>query len=186
MRSAFFLVFFVFLSLAGCATPRIVVLSDPLDAREHNDLGASYETSGELDLALKAYETAADKDSSWDQPLINLGNVHATQGDWTQAAASYRLALKRNPVNPEAMNNLAYALVNLDEPREALDLSAQAVLAEPGNPLFRATHAQALSRTGEKQRALALLDETLRTLPPADPLHEKISALRERIRSESF
>ena len=58
--------------------------------------------------------------------------------------------------------------------------------AEPGNPLFRATHAQALALTGEKQRALALLDETLRTLPPADPLHEKISALRERIRSESF
>ncbi len=184
MRPVFFFVFFVFLTLAGCATPRIVVLSDPLDAREHNDLGASYESSGELDLALKSYEAAADKDSSWDQPLINQGNVHAAQGDWAQAAASYRQALKRNSGNPEAMNNLAYALVNLGEPREALELSAQAVEAEPGNPLFRGTLAQALARTGEGQRALALLDETLRSLSPENPLHGEMAALRERIAAE--
>ena len=49
----------VCLVLAGCATPRIVVLSDPLDAREHNDLGGSYEAAGQLDLALKSYEGEA-------------------------------------------------------------------------------------------------------------------------------
>ena len=181
MRLAFFLVFFLALALAGCATPRIVVLSDPLDAREHNDLGASYETSGELDLALKAYETAAASDRSWDQPFINMGNVHAALGDWTQAAASYQQALKRNPENPEAMNNLAYALVNLDKPREALEWSSKAVQVEPGNPLFRATLAQALAGSGERQKALALLAETLETLSVDDPLREKIAALRDQI-----
>lgn len=186
MRLAFFLVFFLALALAGCATPRIVVLSDPLDAREHNDLGASYETSGELDLALKAYETAAAKDRSWDQPLINLGNVHSAQGDWTQAAASYRQALKRNSENSEAMNNLAYALVNLDEAREALEWSSKAVQAEPGNPLFRATLARALAGTGEREKALVLLDETLQTLPSGDSLHGEMILLRDRIATESF
>jgi len=185
VRRAIFLVFFLALALAGCATPRIVVLSDPLDAREHNDLGASYETSGELDLALKAYETAAAKDRSWDQPLINLGNVHSARGDWTQAAASYRQALKRNPENSEAMNNLAYALVNLDEPREALEWSSMAVQAEPGNPLFRATLAQALAGTGEREKALALLAETLETLFVDDPLREKIAVLRDQIESSA-
>ncbi len=186
MRLAFCLFFFLTVALAGCATPRIVVLSDPLDAREHNDLGASYETSGELDLALKAYETAAARDRSWDQPLINLGNVHASRGDWTQAAASYRQALKRNPENPEAMNNLAYALVNLDEPHEALEWSSKAVQTEPGTPLFRATLAQALARTGERQKALALLAETLDTLAADDPLHGEMTALRDRIANSSF
>ncbi len=184
MRAAAFLLFLV--ALAGCAVPRVVVLSDPLDAREHNDLGVSYETSGELDLALKAYETAADKDRSWDQPLINLGNAHAAKGDWAQAASGYRQALKRNPENTEAMNNLAYALVNLDEPDEALEWSSRAVRTEPGNPLFRATLAQALAGTGERERALALLAETLRTLSPDDPLHEKIRGLRERIASDAL
>ena len=181
MRFALCLVVFLAFALGGCATPRIVVLSDPLDAREHNDLGASYETSGELDLALKAYETAAGSDRSWDQPLINMGNVHAAQGDWTQAATSYRQALKRNPENPEAMNNLAYALVNLDKPREALEWSSKAVQVEPGNPLFRATLAQALAGTDEREKAQALLAETLETLSVDDPLREKIAALREQI-----
>ena len=174
------------LALTGCATPRIVVLSDPLDAREHNDLGVSYEAAGQLDLALKSYEAAAAKDRSWDQPLINLGNVHAALGDWAQARDSFRQALKRNPDNPEAMNNLAYALVNLEKPREALDWSSAAVNAEPGNPLFRATLALALAQSGEREKALALLDETLQILPPSDPLHGEMTALRDRIAAESL
>jgi len=181
-----FVVVLVLLALAGCATPKIVVLSDPLDAREHNDLGVAHESSGELDLAMKAYETAAAKDRSWDQPLINLGNVHAASGAWREAAASYRQALKRNAENPEAMNNLAYALLNLDAVPEALDWSTRAVQADPGAPLFRATLALALARTGERQRALALLDETLRPMPALDPLREKITALRDGIADGSF
>ena len=181
-----FVVFFVLLALAGCATPRIVVLSDPLDAREHNDLGVAHESAGELDLALKAYETAAAKDRAWDQPLINLGNVYAARGDWREAAASYRQALKRNAENPEAMNNLAYALLNLDAAPEALDWATRAVQAEPGAPLFRATLALALAKTGERERALALLDETLRPMPATDPLRLRIAALRDGIADGSF
>lgn len=184
MRLVCFLLFC--LALTGCATPRIVVLSDPLTAREHNDLGGSYEAAGQLDLALKSYEAAAAKDRSWDQPLINLGNVHAALGDWAQARESFRLALTRNPENPEAMNNLAYALVELEEPRESMEWSAGAMNAEPDNPLFKATMALALAQTGEREKALALLDETLQTLPPGDPLYGDITALRDRIASESF
>jgi tetratricopeptide (TPR) repeat protein len=184
MRRVCFLL--ICLVLAACATPRIVVLSDPLDAREHNDLGGSYEAAGQLDLALKSYAAAAAKDRSWDQPLINLGNVYAAQGDWAQARESFRQALKRNPDNPEAMNNLAYALASLDKPREALEWSARAVNAEPGNPLFKATLALALAESGEREKALALLDETLQILPPGDPLHKEIVALRERIATEFF
>lgn len=174
------------LILAGCAAPRIVVLSDPLTAREHNDLGGSYEAAGQLDLALKSYAAAAAKDRAWDQPLINLGNVHAALGDWGRARESFGQALKRNPDNPEAMNNLAYALVNLDKPGEALEWSARAVNVEPGNPLFKATLALSLARNGERDKALSLLDETLHTLPPADPLHGEITSLRHSIESGSF
>jgi tetratricopeptide (TPR) repeat protein len=80
-------------------------------AAEHNDLGVAYEASGEWDRALAAYAAASRKDRDWDQPLINQGNVQAAMGDWMEAAASYRRALRRNPDNPEAMNNLAYALL---------------------------------------------------------------------------
>jgi Flp pilus assembly protein TadD len=177
--------FLICLVLAGCATPRVVVLSDPLDAREHNDLGVSYEAAGQLDLALKSYAAAAAKDRAWEQPLINLGNTHAAQGDWEQAARSYREALKRNPDNPEAMNNLAYALVSLEKPHEALEWSDRAVNTEPGNPLFRGTLALALARGGEREKALTLLTETLQTLSPDDPLYAQMTSLRDRIAVES-
>ena len=76
--------------------------------------------------------------------------------------------------------------MNLEEPRESMEWSAGAMNAEPGNPLFKATMALALAQTGEREKALALLDETLQTLPPGDPLYGEITALRDRIASESF
>lgn len=172
----------VLLSLfTGCATPRIIVLSDPLDAREHNDLGAAHEASGELDLALRSYAEAADKDPSWDQPLINLGNVHAAMGDWDAAAAAYRKAVRRNSGNPEAMNNLAYALVQSGDLPGALEWSGRALKLAPGNPTFMGTGALALFETGQSDRALELVDRALQALPEADPLRPDLAALKSRI-----
>lgn len=173
-------ILFLTLLLAGCATPRIVVLSDPLDARERNDLGVSYESAGEPDLALQAYAEAADKDPSWDQPLINLGNVHAALGRWPEAEDGYRRALRRNPGNPEAMNNLAYSLARQGRDSEALEWSGKALDLDPGNPLFACTRALALLQAGRRDEAVALLDGVLHTLPGDDPLRPDAAALRER------
>lgn len=168
------------LLLAGCATPRIVVLSDPLDAREHNDLGAAHESAGDMDLALQAYSEAADKDPSWDQPLINLGNVHATSGRWTEAEGAYRSALRRNPANPEAMNNLASVLASQRKTSEALEWSDRALDLAPGNPLFMSTKAMALLQDGRRDEGVALLDRVLCILPAGDPLREAADNLRLR------
>jgi len=40
-------------TLSACSIPRIVVLSDPLTAQEHNDLGVSYELMDEKNSPLK-------------------------------------------------------------------------------------------------------------------------------------
>jgi len=181
VRVASCLILYFTLVLAGCAAPRIVVLSDPLDAREHNDLGVSYEAAGKTDLALQAYAAAAGKDPSWDQPLINRGNALAAQGHWPEAEASYRQALKRNPRNPEAMNNLAFALLNRGKTDDALEWSATALAIEPDNTVFMATRAQTLAAAGDKAAALDLLRDALGRMPAGDPLREKITALRDRI-----
>lgn len=185
MRIAYCLVFFLAFSLAACATPRIVLLSDPLDAREHNDLGVAYEASGQTTLALESYESAFTKDRSWDQPLINHGNVHASLGNWTEAEASYRKALKRNPQNPEAMNNLAFALVRQKKGWQALEWSAKALDIEPDNALFKSTRALALLEAGEKKQGLELLHGLLKELPADDPLHGEITAVVEQMEAIS-
>jgi tetratricopeptide (TPR) repeat protein len=130
------------LFVAGCSLPRIIILNDPLDARGHNDLGVAYEASGEADLALREYHKAAELDKQWDRPLLNRGNVLAGQQAWKEAAASYRAALDRNPLNGEAMNNLAWVLLRQGEPQQARLWAGKALNVEPDNPAFRDTLAE--------------------------------------------
>lgn len=162
------------MGLAACSLPRFVLLTDPLSAAEHNDLGVSYEAGGNLEPAKEAYAAAARKDPAWDQPLINLGNVHAARDDWPQAADAYRRALKRNPRNPEAMNNLAYALLRQGNPNEALPWAEQAVAMALDNPLFLATKALVLVELDRPAEASDLLDQALNLLSPEAPLYKDI------------
>jgi tetratricopeptide (TPR) repeat protein len=141
--------------------PRFLVLSDPLTAQEHNDLGVSYELMGKFELALTAYQRAFRKDKKWDQPLINHGNVHASRQDWGLAEASYRNALKRNPANPEAMNNLAYVLMEQGKDQQALSWSQKAVAIAPENPAFLSTYAEALKKTANRDKIIEFTLDTV-------------------------
>jgi tetratricopeptide (TPR) repeat protein len=177
VRISTLVMFLLTMSFTACTAPRIILLSDPLDAREYNDLGVAYEASGEKELALEAYASAFAKDRSWDQPLINYGNVHAALGNWSHAETSYRQALARNPTNPEAMNNLAYALLQQGSYLESIEWSAKALEIESNNPLFKSTKALALLGLGERGRAHGLFEEVLRSLSEDDPLRERIWAI---------
>jgi len=124
--------------LAGCGRiPRIIVLSDPLSAKEHLELGVSYERRGELDLAAREYERALRKDRALLQARINLGNVHLAKGEYPEAKEEYREALSRSPGHPEAANNLAWAAIGsgtgLEEAADRLEsiLSTEANRTPP-------------------------------------------------------
>ena len=56
-RSILALFLLSLLLAGGCSRiPRIIVLSDPLTAAEHVELGVAYERKGEVDLARREYE----------------------------------------------------------------------------------------------------------------------------------
>lgn len=96
----------------GCGRiPRIIVLSDPLSAREHLELGVAYERKGELELAAREYERALRKDDTLVQARINLGNVRVAKREYREAKEEYRKALALQPGHPEAANNLAWAAI---------------------------------------------------------------------------
>ncbi len=100
----------VVFALAACSMPRIVVLHDPLSAKEHIDLGVIYEQKGMLDLAEKEYLKAVDKQSNWAIPYFNLGNLAYKRKDLRGAEGYYRKALTLDNQNPDIMNNLASLL----------------------------------------------------------------------------
>jgi Tfp pilus assembly protein PilF len=175
MKKTIFILFALWVTLSACSIPRIVVLSDPLTAQEHNDLGVSYELMGEKELALKEYELAFKQDRNWDQPLINHGNVHAGLENWNLAEQSYQNALKRNPDNPEAMNNLAYVLIKQGKYQEALNWSMKAVEIEPENPAFLNTHGWALLNTDHRDMAEKTFLSALEFSQEGSPLRDRIN-----------
>lgn len=168
------------LFLGGCSLPRLIVLNDPLDARQHNDLGVAYQQRGELDLALREYQRAAELDADWARPLINRGNVLAANQDWNGAAKSYRQALRREPGNAEAMNNLAWVLLQAGEGAAALDQARQAVSIEPLQPAFLDTLAEILLAQKAFSEARRIIDQALALAPSPQlraSLERKLSEL---------
>jgi Flp pilus assembly protein TadD len=128
--------------IAGCS--HIVILHDPLTAAEHNDLGYSYETGGNTDLARREYRKALKLDPHLVRARVNLGNVEAGAGRWSAAEDHYRRALRDAPADADALNNLAVALLRQGRDlAEAESLAARALRADGGrDSIYRATLAE--------------------------------------------
>jgi tetratricopeptide (TPR) repeat protein len=131
----------------GCSLPRLTVHEDPLSPEEHLQLGMSYEQGGELDMAMREYERAAD-----DLPLawLYLGNVHYVRKDTAAAEKAYRKAIEVLPGNPEPLNNLAWIWYEQGKELDRAEkLAEQAVaLAPPGG---EATYLDTLEKIREKR-----------------------------------
>lgn len=124
------------LALAGCALPRVHVLSDPLTPAEHLDLGVSYEQAGEYEPALREYGKAAEGPLK-SRALTYQGNVHLKRGASKEGERAYRAALRADGNNAEALNNLAWLFAQegrrLDE-AERLIRKALALQPDPREP----------------------------------------------------
>ncbi len=133
------------LLVTGCALPRIIVLDDPLSPEEHINLGVAYEKKGEFDNAIKEYEMASKK-----LPLayLYLGNVYFQKNEFGVAEGYYRKAIKKDPQNADAYNNLAWLYYTK---KERLDEAETLAIRAAGlNPAKQGIYEDTL----EKIRAL--------------------------------
>ncbi|BCR06096.1 hypothetical protein DESUT3_31650 [Desulfuromonas versatilis] len=175
-----FLVLSLAALLSACSPPRIIVLNDPLDARQHNDLGVAYEGRGEAELAAREYQQAARLDKSWARPLVNLGNVRAAAGDFSAAEQSYRQALEREADNSEALNNLAWVVLQSAEPLRALPIAERAVTLAPAEPVFWDTLADIQTALGRPAAARESLNRAL-GLAGGEDFRKRLLEKRDRL-----
>jgi tetratricopeptide (TPR) repeat protein len=132
--------------LPCCSLPRLYILTDPLTPEEHLNLGVSYEQKGELDNALKEYRLASRKLPG---AYFYMGNVYFLKTDWKEAEKSYNEAIKRDPQNADAYNNLAWLFYTKGEKlQEAEDLARKAMDL---NPAKAAVYQDSLEKIREKK-----------------------------------
>ena len=137
-RCVIYLIFSIScLFFLGCALPRIVILDDPLTPEEHLNLGVSYENKGELDNALKEYETASKKLPA---AYLYIGNIYYVKGEFDKAEGYYKEAIRKDPKNSDACNNLAWLYyLERKDLGEAEKLASRAVDLNPGKEIYRDT-----------------------------------------------
>jgi len=131
--------------LSSCSLPRIIVFHDPLTPEEHVNLGVSYESKGELDAALKEYETASKKSQI---AYLYMGNIYFQKNDFENAEKYYRKAIKKTD-DPRAYNNLAWLYYTMDtELQEAEKLARKAVELSPDSVDFEDTLDRIIEKRG--------------------------------------
>ena len=149
----------VLLLAGGCSRiPKIIVLSDPLNAVEHFELGVAYERKGELDLARREYERALLKDRKFYRARVNLGNIFLAKKEYGKAREEYLLALELRPGDAEATNNLSWAAIFSGEGIDQALARMESVVSGPVPPVFPTAGVpqQREARTGAGRQATLL------------------------------
>ncbi|MGQ9645915.1 MAG: tetratricopeptide repeat protein [Thermodesulfobacteriota bacterium] len=132
---------------SSCSFPKISILKDSLTPQEHLNLGVAYERQGEFDEAIREYQLAAKKlPLAW----LYLGNAYFLKQDWAQAETYFKKAIKEDPQNAAAYNNLAWLYYTKGENLEDAEALAQKALTlDPSKePIYRDT----LDKIKEKQK----------------------------------
>jgi tetratricopeptide (TPR) repeat protein len=134
--------------ISSCSFPKIIILKDPLTPEEHLNLGVAYEGRGEFDQAIREYQVAAKK---LPVAFLHLGNAHFLKNQLKEAEGYYRKAIKKNPQNADAYNNLAWLYYTRGENLEEAEALAHKALEL--DPSKNSTYEDTLEKIREKKKA---------------------------------
>lgn len=82
--------------------------------------------SGDIDLAAKWLDRAAERDDRTPELYVSLGNIEYARGNIDRASDVYRLAIERDPENVMALFNLSRLKFSQTEQQEAGELHRRA------------------------------------------------------------
>lgn len=123
-------------------------------------------------LDQKEHKTAEDGALYW-----IIGDIHLHKGDIELAVPAYRTAIKLDPNNADALNNLAWLLATSENPdlrnsREALNYARKAIALKKA-PHIWDTLAEALYVNGHIAEAIAAENQALQMDPGNRRIYEK-------------
>ena len=141
----------------------------PLNGRAWNNLGYSYYKARQLDWAVACLRRAIELLPTYAPTRAmaygNLGNVHIAQGRYNEAITDFSEALRLNPNNGDAHNDLGCALQQLGERDKALEHFRTAIRLQPDHALAHYNMSVLLTDVGDFDKALRELQTARRLLP---------------------
>ncbi len=133
--------------------------------------GYVYKHDGELDLAVKAFTEALNRDPEVVTAYTNRGYVFNDLHQPNEAAADFKQAIKRQPNNAEAHMGLAFAQLNLQHPQEAIRETQLAEAVAGDSELVHMIRATAYGRLGLLGKSAAEYNAALKFDPTDGSLY---------------
>ncbi|HEX7183032.1 MAG TPA: tetratricopeptide repeat protein [Thermoanaerobaculia bacterium] len=135
------------------------------------------EAAGRTAEAVTLYRALLEDDPGSALLWTNLGNAEASRSELAAAEAAYRRALELDPANADALNNLAWLLLEQGERlAEAEELARRAVAAGGPDPyLALDTLGRALRAGGHCREAIEVFTEALAAAPAATAGRESLT-----------
>jgi superkiller protein 3 len=131
----------------------------------HNDLGASYLSSGDYDKAVYHLNRATGLNPDSALAYNNLGKALTETGKTEEAIKAYEKAVNIAPNDDLARSNLATALVNNGKIGRAVEEYEKAVETSPNSALFHYNLGTALLLGGKIEEGIAELKKTVEINP---------------------
>jgi len=144
----------------------------PDNARVRFNLGYFYQSHGQADKALHAYQRCLLISPSYFDANMNLGGLLLRRNDLEGAHACFGRAIERRPDHPGAHYNQGLVLVKLAKQDEAIEQFKTAVQLDPDFADAHAALGQALADKGNVGAAIREYNEALKRNPRLAPTHE--------------
>jgi tetratricopeptide (TPR) repeat protein len=108
-----------------------VLKKSPRKARAHNNIAGAYESEGDMDRALKHYETAAMLKPDSVPIQNNLANAYVTSGMFEKAIERFSMVLRMNPDYIEAHHDLGSAYYKMGRTEKAIEQYERVIETNP-------------------------------------------------------
>jgi tetratricopeptide (TPR) repeat protein len=139
---------------------------DPNFSNAYDLLVQAYVATNKLPQALEQLQTQLAKNPNDVSALTTLALLYERTNDFAKARDAYERLLAIEPNSISALNNLAYLYVDrLNDLDKAYDLARKARDVQGNDPAIADTFGWILSKRGDYQQALPILQESAAKLP---------------------
>jgi tetratricopeptide (TPR) repeat protein len=166
---------------SGIAIWTDTIRQRPHNGRAWNNLGYSYYKAGQADSAIacvrRAIELLPTDSLTYAKAYANLGNVRIAQGRYQEAVTHLSEALRLNPRDADAHNDLGGALQQLGEQAQAMLQFRAAIRLQPDHPRAHYNLSLLLDNLGNSDEALLELQTARRLMPDRPEIPYKLGLL---------